>query len=70
MVIKTPQGNAIQEAAQVVTRYEAGQVYTQSWSCEVCGMIYSGSTPAACDSCGIANAFVSQETRNEIGSRW
>lgn len=71
MVTKVTQGNALQEATQIVKRYEGMHTDVQHWSCEVCGMVHSGSMPSSCDSCGVTNAFISQQKmRNEIGSRW
>ena len=71
MVTKVTQGNALQEAAQIVQRYEGMHSEVQQWACEVCGMVHSGSVPTSCDSCGVTGAFISQQDmRNEIGSRW
>ncbi|GAC1391336.1 MAG: hypothetical protein NVSMB38_11450 [Ktedonobacteraceae bacterium] len=71
MVTRVTQGNAIQEATQIVKRYNLTRPSVQQWICEVCGMVHSGSAPTTCDSCGITNAFIQQqEIRNEIGSRW
>ena len=71
MVTKLTQGNALQEAAQIVQRYEATHSEVQHWACDVCGMVHSGSVPTSCDSCGVTDAFSPlQNVRNEIGSRW
>lgn len=71
MVIKVIQTNALQEATQIVRRYQGMHAGVQHWTCEVCGMIHTGSVPTSCDSCGVVNAFMpQQEMRNEIGSRW
>ncbi len=71
MVIKLTQGNALQEATQIVQRYEGMHLGVQHWACEVCGMVHNGSAPTSCDSCGVANAFIpQQDVRKEIGSRW
>jgi len=71
MVTKLTHGNALQEAAQVVQRYEGMHSGVQHWTCEVCGMVQSGSVPTSCDSCGVTDAFSPrQDMRNEIGSRW
>lgn len=41
------------------------------WTCEICGMVHSGASPKACDSCGATNALaLRQDTRPEINSRW
>ncbi len=41
------------------------------WTCEICGMVHSGATPEACDSCGAADALaLQQDIRPEINSRW
>jgi rubrerythrin len=71
MVTKLTQGNALQEAAQIVQQYEGRHSHVQHWTCEVCGMVQSGSAPTPCDSCGVTDAFsLQQDMRNEIGSRW
>ena len=71
MVTKLMQGNALEEAAQIIQQYEGEASGIQHWACEVCGMIHSGSVPAACDSCGVADAFAPRlDMRSEIGSRW
>ncbi len=70
MVTKVTQGNALQEATQIVQRYEESYSGPQRWACDVCGMVHSAA-PTSCDSCGVTNAFsLQQEMRNEIGSRW
>lgn len=41
------------------------------WTCEICGMVHSGATPGACDSCGSTDALaLQQDTRPETNSRW
>ncbi len=71
MVTKVTQGNALQEAMQIVKRYEGMHLGVQRWACDVCGMVHSGSMPISCESCGVTNAFTpQQEMHNEIGSRW
>jgi len=71
MVTKITRRNAIQEATQIVKRYESAQSGVQRWTCEVCGMVHSDSAPTACDSCGVTNAFIQQEEKHsEIGTRW
>ncbi len=61
----------MQEATQIVERYELARSGVQRWACEVCGMVHSGSVPTSCDSCGVTSAFTRQEeTHSEIGVRW
>ena len=70
MVAKITRLNAMQEAAQIVKRYELVQAGIQRWICEACGMVHTGSTPTTCDSCG-TSAFVQEgKTNSEIGTRW
>lgn len=41
------------------------------WTCEICGMVHSGATPEACDSCGATDAItLQQDIHPEINSRW
>ncbi len=71
MVTKLAQGNALQEAVQIVQRFEGMHSGVQHWTCEVCGMVHNGSVPTSCDSCGVTDAFaLQQDIRHEIGSRW
>ena len=70
MVAKITHRNAIQEATQIVKRYELVQSGTQRWACEVCGMVHSGPTPTTCDSCGTSNFVQEDKTSSEIGTRW
>lgn len=43
----------------------------QRWVCEVCGMVHTGSAPAACDSCGASGSLTRQAAiHREIHSRW
>ena len=71
MVTKLTQGNALEEAKQIVQLYDGGHSGTQHWACEVCGMVHIGSVPDACDSCGVADAFVPRvDVHSEIGNRW
>ncbi|GAC1423943.1 MAG: hypothetical protein NVS4B1_32880 [Ktedonobacteraceae bacterium] len=71
MVTKLTQANALQEATQIVQRYEGKYSGVQRWACEVCGMLHTGAIPTSCDSCGVADAFIlQQDIRKEIGSRW
>ncbi len=74
MVTKMTQKNAMQEATQIVKRYESARSGVQRWTCEVCGMVHSNSIPTSCDSCGVTSAFMQQEEKHsensEIGTRW
>jgi len=71
MITKAIYKEALQEATDVLNRYQSSTPKVQRWSCEVCGMIHSGAEPSSCDSCGAADVFASQQDmRNEIGSRW
>lgn len=59
--------DAVKEAMMVISQRPA----VQRWVCEVCGMVHTGSAPAACDSCGVTDALVRQaDTHREIHSRW
>jgi rubrerythrin len=58
---------AVQAAMQLLTQRPT----SQHWVCEVCGMLHTGATPDACDSCGVSMALVRHHGINrEMNSRW
>jgi rubrerythrin len=62
---------AIREAMAVVYEHETPLEEAQHWVCEVCGMPHSGESPAACDSCGRADALTLQPVEHrELFNRW
>lgn len=65
----TTTNNVLREAAQILNTYEETSV--ARWACEVCGMLYTGSSPDSCESCGASHGFTElHDERTEIGSRW
>ena len=45
---------AVHEAMRLL----ASRSSSRHWVCEVCGMLHTGATPDACDSCGVSSALV------------
>ena len=59
--------SVVQEAVRLL----ATKRTAQRWICEACGMIHTGTAPAACESCGKATALVQRaELHRELNSRW
>lgn len=59
--------DAVEEAMRLIAQQPAAQ----RWVCEVCGMVHTGSAPAACESCGVSDALVQQaDLHREIHNRW
>jgi rubrerythrin len=48
----------VQTAAKLFPQNRAVMIYR--WECEVCGMVHTGTMPAACDSCGKEGSLVHQ----------
>ena len=62
----TDNSAAVQEAMHILSK--KNPVY--HWVCEVCGMLQTGTTPIACDSCGSSDAIVQEQNpRREMSSR-
>jgi rubrerythrin len=62
---------AIEEATMILSRYRTKRTVVQRWVCEVCGMVHTGTAPAACESCGASTALVQlQDLPREMSSRW
>jgi rubrerythrin len=57
---------AVQEAIRLLSR----RPLPQRWTCEVCGMLHTEVSPAACDSCGASSFAPQTNTHLEMHSRW
>ncbi len=55
---------------QEVMRLLSRKPITQRWACEVCGMIYTGAAPEACESCGARELAPQTDMHLEMHSRW
>lgn len=59
-VVATHDKAIVEEAMRLLQGGRPTRTAVQRWVCEVCGMIHTGSTIEACDSCGKTTALVRQ----------
>lgn len=67
--VVTSDDATVRAAVKLLTSNSSAMAHR--WTCEVCGMIHTGSLPTSCDSCGAVGSLVHQPNfRREINSRW
>jgi rubrerythrin len=59
-VVTTHDKVIVEEAMWLLQQGRPTSTAVQRWVCEACGMIHTGSTVEACDSCGRTTALVRQ----------
>ncbi len=59
----------VQAVVEMLSKNQSVKIYR--WTCETCGMIYTGSAPDSCECCGKEASLVHQpDFRREMCSRW
>lgn len=58
----------VQAVLALLNQRQAARV--PRWVCDVCGMIHTGVTPLACDSCGSECLTQQADLHREMNHRW